>query len=153
MAVVTALTPWRRWRGTWQPGASSAASVLIFHVLLAWTALIRGVDYLTGSDDVASLGWIERAMPLHYWGLLLVGASALVYGGMLGRWWSSVILGHALGFGCYLAIGVGIALDTGLGDGFRTWAGLIFGGAAYHLLFAVGGLLRLWDMRAAAEYG
>ena len=135
-------------RGTWKPGASGATGAHVVQLLITLAALARGEDYLFGADSEESLGRIERAIPLEWWGALFAAAAFAILLGMVGRWWTPIIVGHGVTAGLYLAVVLGIAVQVGFGDYSRFWTGPLLYGFGLHAVYAAGATIRLWDERA-----
>lgn len=117
-------------RGDWRPGIPPWIALAI-QITLGAQVFSRGTDYAFGDrpELVRSLGAVERAAPLWVWGSLFVVSTVILFGGMIVRQVSAVILGHALAAGCYTAIAYGVLeynVDRyGWGDGYRTTTGLL----------------------------
>lgn len=76
--------------------------------------MVRGLDYATGeaTDTARRLGAVESAAPLWLWGALFAGAATIGFASTAWRWWTGVIVAHALGAALYAAVGVGLVIDV-----------------------------------------
>lgn len=112
-------------------------AALVVQIAILETSTIRGLDYLNG-EPAGTLARVEAAMPLPVWGaLFLLGAALGALGLIFGRR-VLVGVGHSLLAGLYAAVGTGIILQTGFGDGIRTGNGLLVGGLVIHLAYVWG---------------
>ena len=121
--------------GTWAPAALICWDVIAIKTLLAVSAVLRAVDYGTGS----STGRIEQAGPASLWVVLCATTGTLIAAGMLARVHWSVFTGHFLGAFTYAALAVGAmqrAFEQTPPDGWR-------GGSALLIIAFLHGVLAL----------
>lgn len=98
----------------WVPGGFPPWVALAVKLALMVIMMVRGLDYATGeaTDTARRLGAVESAAPLWLWGALFAGAATVGFSSMAWRWWSGVIIAHALGAALYAAVGVGLVIDV-----------------------------------------
>ena len=119
-------------RGRWQPllpPVWRSATMLT----LPLTPIAVGGDYLTGEPEWWLTG-IEKAMPLHYWGVLLIASGLFTLAGFAGRWRHVTIGGLHVGGALMVAIGIGIATQSlnAADGGWRwPWLYLVVGAASW----------------------
>ena len=119
-------------RGQWEPllpPVWRSATML----MVPLTPIAIGSDYLTGEPEWWLAG-IEKAMPLHYWGLLLIASGVFTIAGFAGRWRHVTIGGLHLGGALMIVIGVGIAAQSlnAADGGWRwPWLYLVVGAASW----------------------
>lgn len=114
-------------RGTWRPGqVATGTGLFVIQCAVLATCLIRGLDYLRPDLDPTSvLSRVQDSAPLPLWGVVFIAAVVTVLTGMAGGWGTAVGAGHLLAMIVYAGVGYGLLLETGLGPGVRTPAGLI----------------------------
>jgi hypothetical protein len=135
-------------RGNWRPGQISATFILVIEFGVIATCFTRGLDYLRRDTDAASvLSRVQDSAPLPVWGAAFVLALAIVAVGMVGRWGTLVGAGHFLAGALYGGVAYGLLLETHLGPGVRTPAGL-FVASLVHAAFGVGTFA---DLRQSEE--
>lgn len=106
--------------GTWTPAALISWDVITIKTLLAVDAVLRTLDYGTGSST--GPGRIEQAGPAMLWVVLCATIGTLIAAGMLARIHWSVFSGHFIGFFVYAALAVGAlqrAFEMTPPDGWR----------------------------------
>lgn len=109
----------------WRP-AMTGGFYWVVVVVYALEATTRGIDYFGGDRPgvTTSLTVIEQAMPLTWWGAILLAVAALVVVGVVIRRPMLVIVGAVVAGAAYMALAYGLTLkmlDRGLPpDGFRT---------------------------------
>ena len=118
-------------RGHWQPllpPVWRSATML----MIPLTPIAVGGDYLTGEPEWWLTG-IEKAMPLHYWGVLLIASGLMTIIGFTGRWRHVTIGGLHIGGALMVAIGIGIAAQSiNCHGGWRwPWLYLVVGAASW----------------------
>ena len=121
--------------GTWAPAALISWDVIAIKTLLAVSAVLRAVDYGTGS----STGRIEQAGPAMLWVVLCATTGTLIAAGMLARVHWFVFTGHFIGAFTYAALAVGVLQESFVRsppDGWR-------GGSALLILALLHGVLAL----------
>lgn len=117
-------SPVRADRRRWEPGLQQDLSLVVMY-LLSLEPLVRGLDYVTGDNASVSkmLRPIEEAMPLWIWGVIFMGAAALLLGGVFLRRHNFIIAGSVLIGATYGAFAVGAMFEiAGEGwpwDGYR----------------------------------
>lgn len=125
-------------RGSWRPGQLSATFVLVVEIGVAFSVFTRGADYLRRDNDATSvLSRVQDSAPLPIWGGAFVVALAVIAIGMAGKWGTLVGTGHLLAGALYGGVAYGLLLETGLGPGVRTPAGL-FVACLVHGAFGIG---------------
>lgn len=110
-------------RGKWTPLLPYESRIAVV-ILIPIEAILRGIDYVTGDKDTttSSLTFVEKAMPLEYWGILFLLAGGLTGLGFAMKWPYVCILGLHISGVVYLSMTAGLVLKTWErgGDGFRT---------------------------------
>lgn len=131
-------------RGHWQPllpPVWRAATML----MLPLTPIAVGSDYLAG-EPKWWLSEIEQAMPLHWWGLLLVASGLMTISGFVGRWRHVTIGGLHIGGALMAVIGIGIAAQAlNTADGGWRWPWLYLAVAVASWTAALGYWVQVED--------
>lgn len=134
----------------WHPGLQPDFA-MVFIFLVSWESINRGVDYLLGDSAgvSSSLSFVEKAMPLHLWGVIFIAVGLLVAGGAIARRFGPILAGSLLGFAAYTSLAVGTVVavwDRGFPpDGWRAPNQLMVIG----LLFGIIGLSSYFKKTAA----
>jgi len=115
-------------------------SLLAMGVLTS--AVSRGADYIAIDDKLPqSLTFVERSMPLDWWGTVLVLAGLVAGVAWLRSWWGLVIIGHSVLAITFVMFGVGslvaVTGDAWVGSGWRTGVGYIVGAGTTHIVLAL----------------
>lgn len=133
----------------WLPYAAfTERLVMILAAGSLTAAILRGVDYVLLPQQDPDLSAAESALPIGYWGaLLILGVALAIFGYFLHRW-PVTILGHALLSGIFTAFGLG-EIITGLsniaGDELRTGVAFLCVQALLHAELTVAAWRR-WDV-------
>ena len=109
----------------WRP-AMTGGFYWVVVVVYALEATTRAADYLGGDRPgiTRSLTVIEQAMPLAWWGAILLAVAAMVVAGVVSRRPKLVIVGAVVAGAAYMALAYGLTLkmlERGMPpDGYRT---------------------------------
>lgn len=100
-------------RKKWEPVKLGPADTTILSIALLAAAIVRALDYSTGSDAIGApgLAGIEEAFPLWAWSAALLGGCAVLASGMIARRHLQVFLGHSLFAVIYTGLFVGGSAD------------------------------------------
>lgn len=122
--------------GDWRPAAHSIA-LLVIQLVNLWQAWLRGRDYLRTDTGGPTLAVIETSVRggVDTWGWFLLGAVGLCIIGLAGRWAAPVIAGHALLWGLYTGLGVGVLRTVGVTLDLDTIAGAVLSIAGAWVMF------------------
>lgn len=123
---------WGIKRGSWEPLLPPVWRTATM-LMIPLTPIAIGGDYLAGEPEWWLTG-IEQAMPLHWWGGLLIASGVFTIAGFAGRWRHVTIGGLHLGGALMIVIGVGIAAQSlnAADGGWRwPWLYLVVGAASW----------------------
>lgn len=104
--------PYRLRAGSWQPARLRRHDHQLILVWLAVTALIRGLDYLTGADVWGARDFMLAAAPEWVWGSGFVAGAAILTVGVTTRRHLLVYVGHGWLASAYLVNAAALALST-----------------------------------------
>ena len=140
--------PW--YRGVWEnirnprvpqnllPNEWSVGVIIVTTILMA---ISQGIDYILRPEDASwSMTFIERALPLDFWGSLFIGIALLALFGIVCQVWPIATFAHGTLTILYLAFTVGVTVSVisdGRGWGWQTGT-FYLGLAMFHSLAANG---------------
>lgn len=142
----------KRWTGPAGRLALSPALTTALAASVLTSAAGRGADYIATTKDTPDvLSVVERAMPLDFWGFLLLGVAIAAAVCWIRRIWPGIIVAHMTIAGIYIAFGAGAMLavaENWSAGGWRTGIGFFAAGAVHVILSR--GAVREWDRVRAA---
>lgn len=146
------MTALRHLGARYVPPVLAGAVVIVFNVVTALLAFIRGADWLeVETPDAFSRILLGLDVPLRVWGLALVGSSCWFLAAMLLRRHLMVWIGHALLFAVYAGLAVDVARAVlEVGSGVYQLVPFV-GGAFWHGFMAA--MTRSHPRRAGAHLG
>lgn len=99
-------------RKKWEPAKLGPADTTILSIALLAAAIVRALDYSTGSDAIGAPGGPgSPVVELWAWSAALLGGCAVLASGMIARWHLPVFLGHSLFAVIYTGLFVGGSAD------------------------------------------
>lgn len=120
------------WKGGYVPGLQSDLSAVVMWALVVMN-LTRGLDYVTGEQDLGNLSPVENHLDISLWGAVFLVSAAMLAWGLISRSFNTVIAAGVVSAAAYATLMVSNLWGVISGG----WPLDAFRGSVVYLFFAV----------------